>query len=163
VLARAHAVAGTLWSSIAGGAAAGFLARDALGLEQPLVALAWTAGAMIPLAVLVRERVPIGWRRALARRRRAGGRSPRAAGHAPPARGRRGPRGERGQATVELVSLVLLLALAFGALVALSPRFDGRSFGGSSPSASSAVAAGPPGNGPLSSGQGLSGLPVLSC
>ncbi len=35
-----------------------------------------------------------------------------------------------GQASVELVGLVLVLALALGALVALSPRADGRSIGG---------------------------------
>jgi hypothetical protein len=91
-----HTVATALWGALAGGAAAGFLARDALGLRQPLVALAWLLGAGIPLAAL--------------RRRRSGN--------------------ERGQATVEFVALVLLAALVLGALVAASPRFDGRSFGG---------------------------------
>jgi hypothetical protein len=37
---------------------------------------------------------------------------------------------ERGQATVEWVGLVLLACLAFGALVAVAPHIDGRSFGG---------------------------------
>lgn len=39
-------------------------------------------------------------------------------------------RSERGQASVEWVGLVLLASLAFGGLVALVPRVDGRSFGG---------------------------------
>jgi hypothetical protein len=98
VVARVHTVATALWSALAGGAAAGFVARDALGLRQPLVALAWLLGAGIPAITLAR--------------RRAGG------------------PGERGQASVEFVSLVLLAALVLGALVAVSARFDGRSFGG---------------------------------
>jgi hypothetical protein len=56
VLARMHAVATTLWAGLAGGAAAGFLARDALGLRQPLVALAWTLGAAIPVVGIARGR-----------------------------------------------------------------------------------------------------------
>jgi hypothetical protein len=56
VLGRIHAVATALWSGLAGGAAAGFLARDALGLRQPLVALAWALGAAIPVAALARAR-----------------------------------------------------------------------------------------------------------
>lgn len=106
MLGRVHTVATAVWSALAGGAAAGFLAREALGLRQPAVALAWLAGAAIPVA-------------ALARRRSRDGRCPLA---------RR--RDERGQAAVEFVALVLLAALVLGALVAASPRFDGRSFGG---------------------------------
>ena len=119
MLGRVHTVATALWSALAGGAAAGFLARDALGLRQPLVAFAWLIGAAIPVS-------------ALARRRRRGGRCPLVPrrrfrnGRCPAARAR----DERGQAAVEFVSLVLLAALVVGALVAVSPRFDGRSFGG---------------------------------
>lgn len=106
MLGRVHTVATAVWSALAGGAAAGFLAREALGLRQPLVALAWLVGAAIPVAALARRRSR-DWRCALARRR-----------------------DERGQAAVEFVALVLLAALVLGALVATSPRFDGRSFGG---------------------------------
>ena len=60
------------------------------------------------------------WRGAFARRRPASG----------AARSRRAGADERGQAAVEFVALVLLAALVLGALVAASPRFDGRSFGG---------------------------------
>jgi hypothetical protein len=49
VLPRTQRVATALWAAIAGGAAAGFVARDALGLSQPLVALAWLVGAAIPV------------------------------------------------------------------------------------------------------------------
>ncbi|MGH2742140.1 MAG: hypothetical protein ACRDN8_06565 [Thermoleophilaceae bacterium] len=97
MLARIHLLATALWSGLAGGAGAGFLAREALGLRQPFVAVAWTTGAALPLLLLTRAH--------------------------------RGE-GERGQATVELTSLVLLVALALAALVAVAPRFDGRSFGG---------------------------------
>jgi hypothetical protein len=98
-----HSVAAVLWGGLAGGAAAGFLARDALGLRQPLVALAWLLGAAIPLVTLGRGGMP----------------------------GERGPAaGERGQASVEFAALVLLAALALGALAAFGPRIDGRSFGG---------------------------------
>jgi hypothetical protein len=96
-----HSVALIVWSALAGGAAAGFLARDALGLGQPLVALAWVLGAAAPVAALARGRC---------HRAKASN--------------------ERGQAAVEFTMLVLLAALAVGALVALAPRFDGRSFGG---------------------------------
>ena len=95
MLGRVHSVATVLWSGLAGGAAAGFLARDAVGLRQPLVALAWILGAAIPLVTLSRR-----------------------------------VREERGQAAVEFTMLVLLAALVLGALVAVAPRFDGRSFGG---------------------------------
>jgi hypothetical protein len=57
-----HLVATILWAGLAGGAAAGFLARDALGLPQPLVALAWIAGAALALLPLARRRVRTsGW------------------------------------------------------------------------------------------------------
>jgi hypothetical protein len=51
VLARLHAAATAVWTVVAGGAAAGFLARDVLGLRQPLVALAWILGAAVPVGV----------------------------------------------------------------------------------------------------------------
>jgi hypothetical protein len=102
VLSRLHLVATAVWSVLAAGASAGFLARDALGLRQPLVALAWALGAALALLALA-------WRR--------------------PARCARGER-ERGQATIEFAALVLLAALALGALATFGPRFDGRSFGG---------------------------------
>jgi hypothetical protein len=129
VLARVHLLATAVWGGLAGGAAVGFVARDALGLRQPLVALAWTLGAALPLAAFARGRT------GEAARRRAGERAPRRAGESAPRRAGEGPRrraghGERGQATVELTSLLLLVALALGALVAVAPRFDGRSFGG---------------------------------
>jgi hypothetical protein len=55
VLARVHRVALAVWSALAGGAGAGFLARDVLGLGQPLVALAWVLGAAIPVAAVARS------------------------------------------------------------------------------------------------------------
>jgi hypothetical protein len=55
VLAVVHTFATALWTGVAGGAAAGFLARDALGLNQPLVALAWVIGASLALAPLARR------------------------------------------------------------------------------------------------------------
>ena len=110
MLARVHSVAAVLWGGLAGGAAAGFLARDALGLRQPMVALAWLLGAAVPLVTLGRGGIR-------GERGRAGsGRGP--AG------------GERGQASVEFAALVLLAVLALGALAAFGPRIDGRSFGG---------------------------------
>ena len=54
--ARIQTVALVLWGSLAGGAVAGFLTRDVLGLGQPLVALAWLIGAAIPVAALARRR-----------------------------------------------------------------------------------------------------------
>jgi hypothetical protein len=57
VLARINTVALAVWSALAGGAGAGFLARDVLGLTQPLIALAWLAGAAIPVAALGRRRL----------------------------------------------------------------------------------------------------------
>ncbi len=104
--ARINAVALAAWSAIAGGAAAGFVARDVLALGQPLVAFAWLLGAAIPLAALGRRRRESACRR-------------------PP-----GARDERGQAAVELTMLVLLASLALGALAGLALRLDGRSFGG---------------------------------
>jgi hypothetical protein len=56
VLARVHTAGLAVWSSVAGGAGAGFLARDVVGLGQPLVALAWLLGAAIPVAALARGR-----------------------------------------------------------------------------------------------------------
>jgi hypothetical protein len=97
VLARIHLLATVLWGGLTGGAAAGLLARDALGLRQPLVALSWVTGAALGLLPLA---------------------------------GRRGRKAERGQATVEFTAIVLVVALGLGALVAVAPRFDGRSFGG---------------------------------
>ena len=108
MLATAHLVATVVWAGLAGGASAGFLARDALGLRQPLVALAWVVGAALALLPLAR------WRLHSAGERGSG----------------ESGRGEGGQAAVELVSLVLLVSLTLGALVAVAPRFDGRSFGG---------------------------------
>jgi hypothetical protein len=52
VLGRLHLVATGVWSGLACGAAAGLLARDALGLRQPFVAAAWTLGAAVPLLAL---------------------------------------------------------------------------------------------------------------
>ncbi|HEV3375837.1 MAG TPA: hypothetical protein VG126_01000 [Thermoleophilaceae bacterium] len=124
MLARIHAVAAAVWSGLAGGASAGFLARDALGFRQPLVALAWILGATIPLAALARSRMRSASRRPPARDCGCG------PGRRPVAPGPRRADRERGQAAVELVALVLLLALALAGLVALLPRFDGRSFGG---------------------------------
>jgi hypothetical protein len=54
VLAVVHTFATALWTGVAGGAAAGFVARDALGLDQPLVALAWVIGASLALVPFVR-------------------------------------------------------------------------------------------------------------
>jgi hypothetical protein len=55
VLSRTQRVATALWAGIAGGAAAGFVARDALGLGQPLVALAWLLGAAVSAIALGRS------------------------------------------------------------------------------------------------------------
>jgi hypothetical protein len=55
VLARTHRLATVGWSVVAAGAGAGFMARDALGLEQPWIALAWTIGAVLPLLALARR------------------------------------------------------------------------------------------------------------
>jgi hypothetical protein len=104
VLSRTQRVATALWAGIAGGAGAGFVARDALGLGQPVVALAWLLGAAIPAIALAHR--------------------------SPSARSGPGDHGERGQATVEFAALVLVAALALGALAVLGPRFDGRSFAG---------------------------------
>jgi hypothetical protein len=102
VLARVHGVASALWAGLASGAALGFLARDAAGLRQPLVGIAWAVGALLPALPLARGR--------LARRRRRDS--------------------ERGQATVEFTALVLAAGLVLGALAGVAPRFDGHSFGG---------------------------------
>lgn len=110
MLARVHSVAAVLWGGLAGGAAAGFLARDALGLRQPLVALAWLLGAAVPLVTLGRGST-------------RGERGQAGSGRGPAS-------DERGQASVEFAALVLLAALALGALAAFGPRIDGRSFGG---------------------------------
>jgi hypothetical protein len=50
VLARVHRLATVVWAGIATGAGLGFLARDLLDLSQPLVALAWTVGALLAVA-----------------------------------------------------------------------------------------------------------------
>jgi hypothetical protein len=55
VLARIHRIATGVWGALAGGAGLGFLARDALGLRQPFVAMAWTAGAVLALLPLARR------------------------------------------------------------------------------------------------------------
>ena len=112
MLSHVHLVATAVWSVLAAGASAGSLARDALGLRQTLVALAWALGAALAL-------IALAWRR---RARRAGA-------HGDPARPARGEH-ERGQATVEFAALVLLAALALGGLATFGPRIDGRSFGG---------------------------------
>jgi hypothetical protein len=111
-------VALLVWSGLAGGAGAGFLAREALGLGQLLVALAWVLGAAIPVAALARrpprEREPSGDRR----------------GHGGDQRGHGRSGGQRGQAAVEFVALLLLAALLLASLVTFAHRFDGRSLGG---------------------------------
>ena len=56
MLARLHLAATAVWSIVAAGAGAGFLARDALGLRQPLVAFAWIVGAAVPLLALAHRR-----------------------------------------------------------------------------------------------------------
>jgi hypothetical protein len=56
VLLRVHRIATHLWASLAAGAGLGFLARDAAGLRQPLVALAWSVGALLPLLPPARRR-----------------------------------------------------------------------------------------------------------
>ncbi len=101
-LERVHAWAAVVWLALIGGAGLGFVARDVMNAGRPLVALAWVAGAAL------------GAGPALARLRRGG-----SAGDP-----------ELGQATVEWVALVLACALALGALIALGPSVDGRSFGG---------------------------------
>ena len=106
MLVRVHLVATAVWCVVAAGAGAGFVARDVIGLRQPLVALAWVAGAAMPAAAFALQRVACAWRRT-------------------PSRGT-----EHGQAAVEFVAIVLLAALALGALAAFGPRIDGRSFGG---------------------------------
>jgi hypothetical protein len=62
VLARLHLVATGVWSGLSCGAAAGLLARDALGLRQPFVAAAWMLGAALPLLALTGGRAGRGER-----------------------------------------------------------------------------------------------------
>jgi hypothetical protein len=101
-LERIQACAAVVWLGLIGGGGLGFVARDLLHAGRPLVALAWVVGAGLGAAP------------ALAR-----------------VRGRPGPGGrELGQASVEWVALAFACALAFGALMALAPSVDGRSFGG---------------------------------
>jgi hypothetical protein len=123
MLARIHTLALGLWGALAGGAGAGFLARDVLGLGQPVVALAWLLGAATPVAALARSRLrcPLA-RRPRAPDERARGRPPdqRRSGHGPD---------QRGQAALELTMLLLLASLSLGALAAVALRFDGRDFG----------------------------------
>jgi hypothetical protein len=95
------------WAALATGAGLGFLARDALDLAQPLVALAWAGGALLGAAF--GRRAPRG-------KGRAHG-DPRAAA-------------ERGQAAIEWIALLLLVALALAGLCSFLARVDGWSFGG---------------------------------
>ena len=88
MLVAVHPVATALWAGLAGGASAGFLARDALGLRQPLVALAWIIGAC-PRAAAARSPA-----RALPGRARPGRRRARLA-RAPRVARPRCPRGRR--------------------------------------------------------------------
>jgi hypothetical protein len=99
-LERLHASAALVWLALIGGGGLGFVARDILGLGQPLVALAWLTGAALGAATAL-----------------AGVRG-------------RAREGELGQASVEWVALVLACALVLGALAAFGPAVDGRSFGG---------------------------------
>ena len=47
---------GIAWTVLATGAGLGFVARDLLGLPPPLIAAAWTAGALLSLATARHER-----------------------------------------------------------------------------------------------------------
>jgi hypothetical protein len=102
LLERVHAWAAAVWLALVGGAGLGFVARDLLGAEQPLVAFAWLVGAALAAGPVLG-------------RLRRGGR----------------PRGdaELGQASVEWVALVLVCMLALGALAAFVPSAEGRSLG----------------------------------
>jgi len=119
VLVRVHRRAALVWAALAGGAGLGFIARDLAALPQPLVALAWIAGALAGPAPL------------LSGKRRPGAEGPGGRGLGADGPGARGLGGdERGQAVLEFTALVLLAALALGALAGFGPRVDGRSFGG---------------------------------
>jgi hypothetical protein len=98
-LERLHAWAAVVWLALIGGAGLGYVARDVLQAGQPLTALAWLAGAALGAAP------------ALARVRM------------------RAREGELGQASVEWVGLVLVCALGLGALAAVGPSVEARSFG----------------------------------
>ena len=50
-MTRIHRLAGIAWGVVATGAGVGFVARDLLGLAPAPVALAWTAGALLALAL----------------------------------------------------------------------------------------------------------------
>jgi len=154
-LARVHSLATRAWIVLATGAGLGFVARDLLGLRQPLVALAWLAGAYVALAPPARrgraelaDSPPPTGRRTSRERGLTTGPAPRGSGGgvgqaappgfrgsgeggqaAAPSRRQSGDR-ERGQATIEWLGLVLLVALALAALSAVAPRVDGWSFGG---------------------------------
>ena len=114
-LARVQSWATAVWLALIGGGGLGFLARDVLHAGRPAVALAWTLGAALAAGPVLTRR----------RRGRRGGR--------PGTRGR-GDSADRdaelGQASIEWVGLVLVCSLALGALAAIGPPIDGRSFGG---------------------------------
>jgi hypothetical protein len=99
-LERLQGWAAVVWLGLISGGGLGFLARDVLQVGQPLVALAWLAGAVLGA-------VP-----ALARTRG------------------RARASELGQASIEWVGLVLVCAFALGTVAAFVPSVDGRSFGG---------------------------------
>jgi hypothetical protein len=109
-LARVQSWATAVWLALIGGGGLGFLARDVLHAGRPAVALAWTLGAALVAGPGLMRR----------RRGRRGGRRGDAADRD----------AELGQASVEWVGLVLVFSLALGALVAIGPAVDGRSFGG---------------------------------
>jgi len=106
-LARVQAWATAVWLALIGGGGLGFVARDVLHAGRPAVILAWTLGAALGAA-------PV-----LARR------GPDRCGDCGVPRSQ-----ELGQASVEWVAVVLLCSLALGALAAIAPSIDGRSFGG---------------------------------
>jgi hypothetical protein len=139
-LARVQAWATAVWLALIGGAGLGFIARDVLHAGRPAVMLAWTLGAALVAGSFLTGRRR-GGRRGAGRPRGAG-RCRDGRGGAGRHRGGRGGAGrhqgdhrskgcsELGQASVEWLAVVLLCSLAFGALAAVGPSIDGRSFGG---------------------------------
>jgi hypothetical protein len=101
---------------VVGGAGLGFLARDALGMGQPAVMLAWIAGAALGVACGRGPRTGDGSRQG------PGGPSGRSR---PPH-----PSSDSGQAAVEWVGALLAIALALGALVSFAPSPDAWPLGG---------------------------------